>query len=180
MALGVSAAALLVARFSAPFFFTFTGRARYAAIPGGVIIIDFALALLGIAGVRGLRRLLAERSKKNGLRSSQTPRIPTLLVGAGQAGALVVKEILARPELGIDPVGFLDDDAMKHGLAIHGVKVLGPIESLTEHAARRGLQQIVISMASAPGEAVRQVLALAERADLPVKIIPGIYDPTAG
>jgi FlaA1/EpsC-like NDP-sugar epimerase len=176
VALAACAVMLLVARFTAPLFSTFTGRARYAAIPGGVIVIDFALAFLGIAGVRGVRRIVAERTKKNSLRSSQTPRIPTLLVGAGQAGALVMKEIVARPELGIDPVGFLDDDAMKHGMAIHGVKVLGPIEALPQQAALHRPKQVIISMASAPGDAVRRVLALAEKADLPVKIIPGIYE----
>lgn len=176
VALAICAAILLAARFIAPEFMTFTGRARYAAIPIGVIVIDYALAFLGISGVRALRRILAERTKANGLRHSQTPRIPTLLVGAGQAGSLVAKEIISRPELGIDPVGFLDDDSMKHGMAIHGVKVLGPIDSLPQQAALRRPHQVVISMASAPGDAVRRVLALAEKAELPVKIIPGIYE----
>lgn len=60
---------------------------------------------------------------------------------------------------------------MKHGMAIHGVKVLGPIDSLPQQAALRRPHQVVISMASAPGDAVRRVLALAEKAELPVKII---------
>jgi len=176
VALAASAAVLVLGRLGAPIFFPITGRARYAALPGGVIVMDYAFAFLGVAGVRGLRRILAERSKKNALRLPGTPRTPTLLVGAGQAGSLVVKEILARPELGIEPVGFLDDDALKHGLAIHGVKVLGPIDSLVRQTALHQPQQVVISMASAPGEAVRRVLALAEKAELPVKVIPGIYE----
>ncbi|MFO0569281.1 MAG: nucleoside-diphosphate sugar epimerase/dehydratase [Polyangiaceae bacterium] len=176
VALGLAAAALLGARLVAPHFMPFTGRARYAAIPMGVIAIDFTLAFIGISGVRALRRILAERTKARGLRQSQVPRIPTILVGAGQAGSIVAKEILARPELGIAPIGFLDDDAMKHGMAIHGVKVLGSIDSLPRQTALHRPHQVVISMASAPGDAVRRVLALAEEAELPVKIIPGIYE----
>jgi len=178
-ALVASSAALLVARLAAPVFFSLSFRARYGAIPISVIAIDLALAIIGIAGVRAVRRVLAERRKREGL-GARASRIPTLLVGAGQAGSLVVKEILSRPELGIDPVGFLDDDTMKHGLAIHGVKVLGPIDGLVQQAALRKPKQIVISMASAPGEAVRRVLALAEQAELPVKIIPGIYEILGG
>ncbi len=179
VALSTSSAGMLLARLVVPEFLGLSGRARYGAIPIGVIVIDFALAFIGITGVRAVRRLAAERSKKAGL-ESRARSIPTLLVGAGQAGSLVVKEILSRPELGIQPVGFLDDDAMKHGLAIHGVKVLGPIDGLVQQAALRKPQQIVISMASAPGEAVRRVLSLAEQAGLPVKIIPGIYEILGG
>ncbi len=177
ISLALCAAALLAARFIAPEFMSFTGRARYAAIPGGVIIIDYALAFIGISGARALRRILAERTKKNGLRTSETPRIPTLLVGAGQAGLPChERDHLTARRTDIDPVGFLDDDTMKHGMAIHGVKVLGPIDSLLQQAALRRPQQIVISMASAPGNAVRRVVELAEKADLPVKIIPGIFE----
>lgn len=176
LALGTSSAVLLIARVLSPYFFDYSFRARYAALPIGVILGDFALAVLGIAGVRALRRVVAERAKRAGLVQHDTPRIPTLLVGAGQAGSLVVKEILSRPELGIVPVGFLDDDGMKHGLAMHGVRVLGPVESLVQQAEKLGARQVVISMASAPGDAVRRVLALAEKADLPVRIIPGIYE----
>lgn len=176
VALAVCAAVLVGARLLAPQFMSYSWRARYAAIPIGVIVIDYALAFLGISGVRALRRILYERAKARGLRQSQTPSIPTLLVGAGQAGSLVAKEIAARPELGIAPVGFLDDDTMKHGMAIHGVRVLGSIDSLLTHASSLQARQVVISMASAPGEAVRRVLALAEEADLPVKVIPGIYE----
>lgn len=99
--LALCAAVLLAARLVAPEFMSYSWRVRYAAIPIGVIVIDYALAFLGISGVRALRRILAERTKANGLRHSQTPRIPTLLVGAGQAGSLVAKEIISRPELGI-------------------------------------------------------------------------------
>lgn len=176
IALGGSAVLLLLGRYLAPSVIPYWGYARYAAIPIGVIVIDFVLSFVGIAGVRALRRIVAETVKRGERKSPETARVPTLLVGAGQAGSLVVKEILARPELRIDPVGFLDDDVLKHGLAIHGVRVLGSLNSLLEHVAAKQPSQVVITMASAPGEAVRRVLSLAEEADIPVKIIPGIYE----
>lgn len=176
-ALGTATIILIAVRLLAPVLITASGYARYAAIPLGVGIIDFALAFLGVAGVRGLRRILTERSSRSGLAANHhSTNTRTILIGAGQAGAMVAREIASRPDLGVSPIGFLDDDKGKHGLEIHGLKVLGAISELPELAKKLGAQQGLISMASASGETVRRILQLCETIPLPVKIIPGIFE----
>ena len=109
-----------------------TGRARYLLIPYGVIIIDALLAFLGIAGVRVLARLRNERrSRLRHLSPSVSgPPVRVLLVGAGSAGAQVARGIIARPDMGLFPVGFVDDDSLKHGSDVHGLRVLGSCSDL--------------------------------------------------
>ncbi len=176
LALGAAGAVLLTGRLLSPVVAPAFGYAKHAAIPIGVDIIDFTLAFLGVAGVRGFRRILAERTTRSGLASHRSAARRTLLIGAGQAGAMVAREIASRPDLGITPVGFLDDDNTKLGLEIHGIKVIGRIDELPGLATKLGAQQGLISMASVPGETVRRILKLCEGVGLPVKIIPGIFE----
>ncbi|MBW3577880.1 MAG: polysaccharide biosynthesis protein [Actinobacteria bacterium] len=149
------------------------------AVPGGVILTDFVLAFFAVAGVRAMRRLLDERRATRLLRPA-SERVPTMLVGAGQAGYLVAKEIQARPDLGIHAVGFLDDDSRKVGTAIHGVPVLGATKELPRLCAEAGAQQVIITIANAPGHDIRRIADICEGAGIPVKIIPGVYEIVGG
>lgn len=177
----VSAVLLFVLRAIAIALLDRVPLARYAIVPGGVIVIDFAVVFLGITGVRVLRRMQAEAKESARYRPPRADRaIPTLLVGAGQAGVMVAREIAARPDLGIHPVGFVDDDRLKLGTDIHGLRVLGTTEDLMDVAARSGAKQALIAMASANGRAIRRVTEAAKAAGLAVKIIPGVYEIVGG
>ncbi|MCB9591649.1 MAG: polysaccharide biosynthesis protein [Sandaracinaceae bacterium] len=155
---------------------------RHGVIPLGVIAANFALMFLGIAGVRVARRILGEHleSQRNAKKARARERVPTMLVGAGSGGVLMSKEIALNPDIGLSAVGFLDDDPSKKGLVINGVPVLGTTERLTELCARHGARQVLITMASVPGESIRRIARLAEEAELPVKIIPGLYQIASG
>src|SRR5690606_32930848 len=83
-------------------------------------------------------------------------------------------------DLGLRVVGFLDDDRDKVGTMVNGVPVLGTTDRLPELCARHGAQQVLITMASAPGSTVRRISKLAEEAGLPAKIIPGLYEIAGG
>lgn len=150
--------------------------ADYGVIPLGVISGNAVLAFLGITGVRFARRLMVERRKSLGLRPRSIQRVPTLLLGAGQAGVMIAKEIGARPDLAIEPIGFLDDDPAKLGTIVHGVRVLGRTSELEELARVTGARQAIITIANASGSDVRNLAHLCERAGIQVKIIPGIYE----
>jgi FlaA1/EpsC-like NDP-sugar epimerase len=175
-AVGVSSLALLAVRLVTGQFQSSWGYAQYAFIPIGVIVVDFALAALGIAGIRGLRRVIAERMANHRLPSASHKETRTLLLGAGQAGALVAREIAQRTDIGIKAVGFLDDDPTKTGLVIHGIPVLGTTEQLARFAKKHQASQALITIASARGEAIRRIVHLCEEADVPVRIIPGIFE----
>jgi FlaA1/EpsC-like NDP-sugar epimerase len=154
---------------------------RRALIPYGVIAINFVLLFLGLSGVRVLRRIQGER-RESGQRRPQGSVEPTrtLLVGAGQAGVLVARELMHRPDLGLKAVGFLDDDPNKLGMIIHGIPVVGASKDMPEMCARLRAAQVLITIANAPGGAVRNIRKLAEESGIPVKIIPGLYEIVSG
>lgn len=155
---------------------------RHGLVPYSVIAMNFVLAFGGIAGVRVVRRLLGERAdaQRPSLQPRKSEQVPTILVGAGQAGVMVAKELAQRPELGLAPIGFLDDDRLKRGTVIHGIPVLGSTHDLEEIATEHGARQVLITMANVPGAVVRHILELSERVGLPAKIIPGIYEIVDG
>jgi len=175
-ATGVFTAVLVAIRLLSAAFVKEFYYADYALVPLGVIAGNAVLAFLGITGVRFARRLWVERSKSLGLRSGKVNRVPTLLLGAGQAGVMIAKEIGGRPDLAIEPVGFLDDDPAKLGSIVHGVRVLGKITELEEITRVTGALQAIITIANASASEVRSLAHLCEKAGIPVKIIPGIYE----
>jgi len=180
-AVALAATILLGARFLSPVIIPVFGYALYAFIPIGIILIDGTAAFLGITGLRTLNRIFAESAQARQHKQGDQPRrIPTLLVGAGQAGLLVAKEIAARPDLGIEPVGFLDDDRFKLGTVVHGIRVLGSTEDLPHLRERTGAEQVVITIASARGTDIRRFRQLCDKAGLPMKIVPGIYEIVSG
>lgn len=180
-AAALAAAILLGARFLSPVVIPVFGYALYAFIPIGIIVIDGTAAFMGITGLRTLSRVFAENAQARQHRQGGQPRrIPTLLVGAGQAGLLVAKEIAARPDLGIEPVGFLDDDRFKVGTVVHGIRVLGSTAELSQLRERTGAEQVVITIASARGTDIRRIRQLCDKAGLPMKIVPGIYEIVSG
>jgi FlaA1/EpsC-like NDP-sugar epimerase len=154
---------------------------RSALIPYGVIVINCGLQFLGIGGVRVLRRLQGERRETGQRRpegAAAAKRI--MLVGAGQAGVLVARELAQRPDLGLKPVGFLDDDINKLGMVIHGIPVVGNTAELAEMCARLRAEEVLITIANAPGSAIRRIRRLAEDAETQAKIIPGLYEIVGG
>lgn len=155
-------------------------HAQYALVPLGVVLIDLSLAILFLGGARAARRIQNERASRRETGGRSEDAIPTLLVGAGQAGVMVAKELANRNDLGIRAVGFVDDDPAKLGQVIHGLKVLGTTHQVVEIARREGARQVLIAMASAPRKAIRRVAMACEEAGVPAKIIPGIFEIVGG
>lgn len=180
VAISLGSAVLAAIRLAAADFFRVEGFAQYSFLPLGVIAIDFALAYLSISGVRVIRRLTSERAEVRRLRAGAPSMVPTLLVGAGRGGVMVAKEISGRPELGILPVGFVDDDATKVGTDVHGIRVYGSVANVARIARQRGAKQAIITISNAPGSMVRAISAACTRAGLEVKVIPGLYQIVGG
>ncbi len=143
-------------------------------IPLGSIGIDAALAFLGLAGARGIGRLLAERAD----RAKRVPsrKVPTMLIGAELVGLLVAKELGGRPDLGIDPVGFLDDDPLKTGQVIAGIRVRGDTSMLVPLCRKYGATQALITDSKMPRRDIRRIAQLCERSGIEAKIVPGIFE----
>ena len=150
--------------------------------PLGVIGIDAVLVVFLVGGIRVLRRVMGERRetaiRRATGRVSKAKRV--ILLGAGQAGAMVAREIATRPDLGLKPVGFLDDDPRKQGVLIHGLGVLGRTEDLPRLKDQLRLEQAIITIANAPGEEIRRIARTCETAGLAPKIVPGLYELVGG
>ena len=114
----------------------------------------------------------ADTAYLKGLRSQISARV--LLIGAGSAGVLVAREVVGRPNLGITPIGFVDDDPAKQRAIIHGLKVLGTTEDIPRLVRTHDIEQVVITIAAASGSAIRDIVQRCEDAEVRVQIIPGI------
>ncbi|MBI4507370.1 MAG: polysaccharide biosynthesis protein [Chloroflexi bacterium] len=147
--------------------------------PRSVIAIDWLVTVALIGGSRLTARVLDEAQ-----RHRRGPRLdgwPTrekrvLVVGAGDAGAMIVREMQGKPELGLKPVGFVDDDAHKHGLAIRGVKVLGGRDQLAALVGESNVDEVIIAMPTAPGRVIRDIAARCRAVGVEFKTIPGIFE----
>lgn len=144
-------------------------------VPLSVLAMDFILVYFGVVGLRATWRLrgeVQERSK----RPAEGDSHRVLLIGAGQAGVLVAREIASRPDLGLRPVGFLDDDLRKGKTSIGGLSVLGSTEQVGEIAERYNVTRALITIANASGQQIRRITELCRDAGLETKIIPGLYE----
>jgi len=103
-----------------------------------------------------------------------------LIVGAGEAGRMSLEEMLAHPEYGYEPVGFVDDDPSKQSDVIRGYRVLGAGERIRELVEENQVDEILIAMPSESGRTIRSVVRVCEQAKVDFKIVPGLREIIAG
>ena len=121
-------------------------------LPNGVIVLFALLALVFLVGVRALARSVYERRPLAAFRGGRKGERSVLIAGAGDGGRLVLREIMRNRELGLAPVGFLDDDPRKRRLRIDGVRVRGNTEGdLPRILDEAEPDEVIIAIPSAPG-----------------------------
>jgi FlaA1/EpsC-like NDP-sugar epimerase len=140
-------------------------------MPRSVPLLEGGVALLLMGVVRFLVRRYRDRTRASGAEGTRV-----LIVGAGDAGSMVARELLRHPEAGLLPVGFLDDDPNKRGQTLMGLKVWGPLDQLPAAVKALGAEEVLIAMPSAPGSVVRKVVELARRAGVRHRILPALYE----
>ncbi|WP_322796091.1 nucleoside-diphosphate sugar epimerase/dehydratase [Tepidiforma sp.] len=137
-------------------------------LPLSVILITGALAFPGMAVVKMRTRLLVR------LPWVGTSERRLLIVGAGNTGQLLARELQANPELPYQPVGYVDDDPRRLHHRIHGLKVHGTIDELEQVARRMDAEVVAIALDRPPGHLVRRIVATCQRLNIPVRIVPGV------
>ena len=145
-------------------------------VPVGVIIVELLLVLFGTSGARVLRRLMAEQTKRESLGKTGGSSKNILLIGAGDAGNLILKELKQRVDLGMRVVGFVDDDPDKTGKSIQGVRVLGDTVHVPEIARTHAVDEAIITIANASSKDIRRIVDICQGAGLRVKIVPGLFE----
>jgi FlaA1/EpsC-like NDP-sugar epimerase len=148
-------------------------------VPLSIALIDVGLAFGGVLGVRVFRRNIYERFEKSGDAPSEKPK-RVLLIGAGRAGVMVIKEVSGRGDLALDIRGFIDDDRMKKGAIISGIKVLGTTNDLARLVGQEGIDHVIISLVQASRQEYRRILNLCAEVPVKVKTIPGLYEILQG
>lgn len=140
----------------------------------GIITIDAGLCFLLLAGPRILRRLQTEHRQRRHWR--QPVRRRALLIGAGDAGQLVLRELNQRPDLGVDVVGFLDDDPQKLHKRIGNFTVFGTTYDLASLVDNLFIDQVIIAMPSAPPSEIRRIVDECRKAEVETRILPGLFE----
>jgi Predicted nucleoside-diphosphate sugar epimerases len=130
-----------------------------ATMPRSIPFIVPPIAATLVSVPRLLVRIGAARERRR--RATDRPA-PVLIMGAGDAASIIVREIQRNPKLGMEVVGLLDDDPAKHGLRLHGVEVMGDRHAIPALVARHKVRQVIIAMPGAPGKAVREIMHICE------------------
>jgi FlaA1/EpsC-like NDP-sugar epimerase len=150
------------------------------AIPRSTPIIDWALSMLLVGGFRIVIRLIAEAQRNSKPMAVALREKKVMIVGAGDAGALVVRELQKNLQLNLTPVGFLDDNPGKLKQQLYGVPVVGSLNDLARVLDRQPVDEVIIAIPSAPGRVVRLVADVCRLKGIPFRTMPGIYELLGG
>ena len=164
-------ALLFLARYLAP------QRLAMLRLPISVIVLEFLLVILGTTGVRMIRRIMLESTRRDSLtrrRNGAVKRV--LLIGAGDAGNMVARELGRRGDLGLEVVGFVDDDPEKRDKAIQGIRILGTTARIPEIVHRLPVDEAIITIANASSQDIRRIVDLCKGAGITVRIVPGLFE----
>jgi FlaA1/EpsC-like NDP-sugar epimerase len=146
-------------------------------LPRSVAVMDLLLTLALVAGARLLARTVIERPRTSDFVARGKE---VIVVGAGDAGRLVVQEMQRSRMLRYTPIGFVDDDRTKRNSRILGVRVLGTTEEMTRIVREHQPDEVLIAIPSASGDVRRRVVEAAQAAKVPVKTLPGLYELISG
>jgi len=148
-----------------------------------ILVLEGVLSIAFLGGTRFLLRLLQERmTPEEAARLKlfvQNPR-RVLIAGAGDAGAMLLRQMHSSLDLGLKAVGFVDDDRAKLAMRILGVPVLGTRENIPALVKKHHVDEVMIAMPTAPPSVIDDIYHICSTAEVPTRILPGIYDLLAG
>jgi FlaA1/EpsC-like NDP-sugar epimerase len=139
-------------------------------------VTELLLSLALIGGSRFFIRAVNDIGTKTRVDGARVALTPTLLFGAGRAGAMMARSAAREPRAGVKPVGFLDMDPARRGASVAGLHVFGDLDNLGEAIQRTGATMLLITMPNASGAAVREVMDRALELGLKVRTVPGVLE----
>jgi FlaA1/EpsC-like NDP-sugar epimerase len=140
-------------------------------VPFSVVFIDGFLTTAALGLPRLLARTVRSGSKRR-RRRENSKRV--LIIGAGDAAKLVVKELSTNPALGLDPIGFVDDDPTKHRRTLLGLPILGALSEIKAIVESHSVSELVIAMPSARGDTIRKVVRAGLDCGIPTLTVPSL------
>ena len=145
-------------------------------VPQAVFMADMFATVLLLGGMRILIRLYYEEFRP--IEGGRLKRL--LIVGAGNAGEALLREIHRMPVAEYDVIGFIDDEPAKQGISIHGIPVLGTVEQLPKICKNRNVEEIAIAMPSASPTQLRRVIQVCTGTKIRFRTVPSITDIASG
>ena len=157
-------------------FMIFRKNDYIGGMPRSVLLIDFLLTLSLMIALRLSKRIYKEYISKK--RKLEKGKLRVLIVGAGEAGNSIAREMVANPRSPYIPAGFIDDDPAKKGLKISGIKVLGQSDSIPDILKNAHIDEILIAIPSANSKEIRELLRKIREAGWKktIRVLPGILD----
>lgn len=141
--------------------------------PYRVLIIDAMVCFAAVGGIRFFMRLWRE-SKSKAAGEGKAKNI--LIVGAGDAGEMIVREMLKLSHSGYNPIGFSDDNPSKKGEYIHKLPVIGSTSEIPSIVEKYNIDEIIIAIPTATGKEIRRIVEYCEKSGATYRIIPGVYE----
>jgi hypothetical protein len=159
----------------------------FTIIPGSTIrrlplsfwLVEFVFTLALLGGLRFSIRAGSEVGSWTVIGGTTVAMTPTLLFGAGRIGATIARSARREPEVGVRPVGFLDEDPTKHGNSVAGLTVYGGLDHLPDAIRLTGARMLLITLENPSGATIRRVMDAAIGAGLQVRTVPpvrGLFD----
>jgi FlaA1/EpsC-like NDP-sugar epimerase len=142
----------------------------FSGYPRSVFILDLLISVSLISGVRLFTRLFRERFNPFVAHKKHS----ALIIGAGQAGILMLKECRNNPAMGLSVRGFIDDDLSKKNQVIYGVKVWGNRKDIPPIVKKLGIEEIILAIPSGKGEVIRDIISFCQIPGVRIRIIPGL------
>lgn len=149
----------------------------FAGLSRSALAIDWLLTIILCGGLRFAMRILAENASQS-IAKSKTRR--ALIVGAGDAGALVARELQKNSQVNLLAVGFVDDNPTKQHQQIYGIPVVGTLTELARLLDNHHIDEVIIAIPSAPGRVIRTVADVCRLKGIPFRTMPGIYELLGG
>lgn len=154
-------------------FLVFNDRVIFQNFPRSTFLIIYFLVFMFCGAIRFSKRIYFQLF----ITGLEKGKEKTLIIGAGDAGEQILRSILASRDNFYLPVGFIDDNSIKQGVAIHGLKVLGKIDKITDIARDKGVKQMIIALPSANSQTIKEAVELGRKAGVKnIKIIPPITE----
>ncbi|NMB67419.1 MAG: polysaccharide biosynthesis protein [Chloroflexi bacterium] len=149
----------------------------FAGLSRSALAIDWLLTIILCGGLRFTMRILAENASQSTAKS-KTRR--ALIVGAGDAGALVARELQKNSQVNLLAVGFVDDNPTKQHQQIYGIPVVGKLTEMARLLDNHRIDEVIIAIPSAPGSVIRTVADVCRLKGIPFRTMPGIYELLGG
>jgi FlaA1/EpsC-like NDP-sugar epimerase len=143
--------------------------------PRTVVVLDWVLSIMLVGGLRFSIRTVREVAVQNAATPNKgEARRRILVLGAGDAGEMLMRDIMRAHGRRYEPVGFLDDSALKQGASIHGVPVLGPLSLTPEIATREKVDEIILAIPSLRGRELRKLVELCRPTGAEIRTLPDV------